>query len=168
MILEFMHEIFAPLMSKEASSSLYMGAGFVFALWYIPQIIRLHKDTTGAAAISINTLFFQLLLRMPGLVFASIALESTVFYVIFMDLVARVIVLAMTMHKRIKFHHNIGDNGLLDSLAAVDLNQDAIDTEIARRQHTKDMTKSPKKFMEPNSDEHIHNMEEIHKDTTKL
>jgi uncharacterized protein with PQ loop repeat len=120
---------------------LYIAAGIIFTLWYVPQLYRLYKDTTGAAAISLNTLFFQMLLRLPALVYGIVAMQEPVYYSVLIDLIARIAIFVVATKKRIKFHTDIeGETGIFSALGAIDMDEEAIDTEKQRRHHSKTPT----------------------------
>lgn len=136
-VTQFIYDIFHPYISAEQAGTLYLVAGIVFTLWYFPQIVRLLKDTTGAAAMSLNTLLFQFILRFPGLLFSALVLQEPSFWVIFMDTAGRFVILVIASIKRVKFHRSIGDKGnILSVLSPVDVDsQVMIDTEKRKHDH---------------------------------
>lgn len=137
-MVQALHEIFTQFMSEDMASTIYLVSGVIFTLWYIPQFARLFKDTTGAAAMSLNTMFFQLLFRVPGLLFCIVANQEVSFWVIFLDTFARFLVFMLAMHKRISFHKSImGNSGFFASLAPIDISNEVLDNE---KQHLSKVT----------------------------
>lgn len=138
-VITSLHTFFGPFITVESAEKLYLAAGFVFALWYIPQIIRLMRDTTGAAALSLNTLFFQMCLRVPGLLYSCLAEQNVVFYVILLDAVGRGIVLGIAATRRVHFHNRLGDKAhLFGALAAVDMDEQSMIANEKTKRHIQD------------------------------
>lgn len=140
-MIEFLHDLVTPLLDKEIAGTIYMAAGIIFTFWYVPQIIRLMKDTTGAAALSLNTMFFQLLLRLPGLMFFALTMEVVPFWVVALDMFSRTVVLILAVQKRMAFHKEmLGDSSFFNALGAVDLSKEVLENE--KQHHSSKMSKS--------------------------
>lgn len=129
-MVEFLHDLLVPILNKDVAATIYMIAGIVFTCWYVPQIVRLYKDTTGGAALSLNTMFFQLCLRFPGLAYFALTMNNVAFWVVAIDMFARIIVLGLAVHKRISFHKEVsGEGGFINSLRPIDMSKEVIESE---------------------------------------
>lgn len=129
-MIELLHDLVKPILSEDVAGTIYMLSGIIFTCWYVPQIVRLYKDTTGAAALSLNTMFFQLCLRFPGLSFFALTMNTVAFWVVAIDMFARIIVLGLAAHKRISFHKEVsGEGSFIDSLRPIDMSKEVIESE---------------------------------------
>lgn len=150
-MIEFLHDLVEPILSKDVAATIYMLAGIIFTLWYVPQVVRLYKDTTGGAALSLNTMFFQLCLRVPGLAYFALTMNSVAFWVVAIDMFARIVVLGLAAHKRISFYHQVSGGGsFIDSLRPIDMSKEVIESEknhLSKMSHSHSTTTNEKSFV---------------------
>lgn len=67
----------------------YLICGFVLPLFYLPQILRLHTDSSNLSSYSLSKAVIQWALRLPALAFG-IQIENSLFVVcVLMDLAGR-------------------------------------------------------------------------------
>lgn len=82
----------------------YIATAIAFAFLYIPQIIRLARDTTGAAAISLFSSTSMMLTRTIPLLYAvAVSKDWIMAGAIFLDWTGRLVVTGVASYKRYKY-----------------------------------------------------------------
>lgn len=82
----------------------YIATAIAFAFLYIPQIIRLAKDTTGAAAISLFSSTSMMLTRTIPLLYAvAVSKDWIMAGAILLDWTGRLVVTGMASYKRYNY-----------------------------------------------------------------
>jgi len=108
--MEIMHGLLAPLLSEEAIRILYFFSGALISCFYVPQVVRLLRDTTGAAAISLFAWAGWTILRVPALLYAVLIPKDWVmFCVVMLDVIGRLTVLSISCYKRYRFNLATGE-----------------------------------------------------------
>ena len=54
----------------------YLLTGLILPVFYIPQIVRLLRDSTGIASYSLYKASWQFMLRLPNLVFVVVVVQN--------------------------------------------------------------------------------------------
>ena len=77
----------------------YLLTGLILPVFYIPQIVRLLRDSTGIASYSLYKASWQFMLRLPTLVFAVVVVQNGFMIVVLAaDLTGRVGEIAAAVH----------------------------------------------------------------------
>lgn len=89
----------------------YLLSGVLISCFYIPQVLRILKDTTGAAAISLFAWTGWTILRFPAVFYAIVIPKDWImFYVVLLDVAGRIVILSIASYKRSQFNKAVGEN----------------------------------------------------------
>lgn len=96
--------------TREFLKLLYLTSGSLIVFVYIPQIVRLLRDQTGAAAISLVSWASWATLRLPAMLYALAVTNDIIMLVITTgDLIGRLCVFGVASWKKHDFnrHHRV-------------------------------------------------------------
>jgi len=96
--------------NREFLKFLYIASGSLIVLVYIPQIIRLLKDKTGAYSISLVSWASWAVLRIPAMMYAlAVTNDIIMFLIVGGDLLGRIGVFGIASWKKKDFnrHHRV-------------------------------------------------------------
>lgn len=133
-----LHSFFSVFFTVDSIKFIYLWAGGLIAVFYVPQIIRLVKDNTGASAISVSAWLGWSILRIPALIYSVLVPQDWVMlFVTLMDITGRISILIIASYKRIRFNLKVGKTKFGVLLATDFIEKELVEKELEKTQLTK-------------------------------
>ena len=104
-ILQTIYSFCSTNFTEQQMKFAYLLSGFLIIIMYIPQIIKLVNDNTGAYSISLASWASWATLRLPAFIYALVVLNDFIMLIITLgDILGRLAVFSVAAYKKYSFH----------------------------------------------------------------
>lgn len=102
--LQTLYTFFSTNFTTEQLKMAYLMSGFLIVVMYVPQIIKLLNDNTGAYSISLTSWASWAALRLPAFIYALVILNDFIMLSITLgDIIGRITVFGVAAYKKFMF-----------------------------------------------------------------